>query len=161
MPAAAQTGNQAPWINVADNRAFTIFEVKTETKFERGSEYQLQTIRGTHGSGNLMFWLQKVGGSSATMASYDSALIDSRASNAAGVAASIGAPPAEVSNFAKTAGRFGRGATVDYKGCRFTWYGLRGNAEGQGFQILVSGMSCGDGAEFTRYLQEQIQVTGR
>lgn len=95
------------------------------------------------------------------MAGFDSSLVDSSASSARGVAQRLKLPEAEVTNHARVGGKYGRGATVDIKACRATWFGLRGDASGDGFQYLVSGLSCGDKDDFTRYLREDIRPSTR
>lgn len=162
LPASVQAIDRYDaWINVFDQKTFLVMEVINKTEYVGGSQIDLQTIRGIESANQVIFQLQRVYGNSATLAAFDSSLIDSAASSQRSMAQRLRLPENEITAYAKIAGRNGRGATVDARNCRHAWFGIRGTASSTGFQFLVTAQSCGDKDAFTRYLQDQIAPSDR
>lgn len=161
-PASAQAADiYDAWINVFEPKTFVITSVVTETKYDGGDQLEIQTIKGTSAGRTLQLRLQRFAGSSGFLAAFDPSGLDNNSRNAAALIRAFKLKEAEASNFQTLSSRHGRGATIDYQGCRVVMFGYRGTGENNTFEILVDGFDCGNKDAVTTYFEKTVQRSSR
>lgn len=161
-PASAQAADiYDAWINVFEPKTFQITSVVTEVNYSGGNQIDIQTIKGSSGGRNVQWRLQRSYGSSGIMASFDPSRLDNDSRNAASMIRAFKLNEAEASNFRSLNSRSGRGASIDYRGCRLLLFGFKGTGQGTSFELLIDGFDCGNKDNFSAYFEQTIQKSDR